>query len=90
MQWIEQSEMEGAYGFPYQISLGQSRRGYWWVEIGGFRWSGNEGGYKECRFRLSDEDAAKVRALLQRERTDDMLTLGDVGEQIMCMVTVEA
>ena len=90
MQWIDEVSAEGAYGFDQSVRVGQSRRGLWWAEVGGFRWRGNEGGYVTRRFRLTAEDAQGVMILMARVRAGHMVSVSDVAQRVADSVQYEA
>ena len=90
MQWVDEISSEGAYGFQQTVRVGQSRRGFWWGEVSGFRWRGNEGGMTTRRFRLSAEDAQGVMILMARARAGQMVTVSDVAQRMTDTLIHEA
>lgn len=89
MQWTATAQGKGAYDFSADIRLGHSRRGYWWVEIGGFRWRGNEGSYQTRRFRLSPEEALLAQAEIESAACGHQ-SVTQAQANVMDIVTQEA
>jgi hypothetical protein len=91
MKWIDSVRTEGAYGFPLEVKVGQSRRGHWWAEVSGFRWRGNEGRMVTRRYRLAAEDAKEIINLMaQVEAGEPTATVADVVDRVYDATAYEA